>query len=171
MGTCIVLRGPLGCGKTTVAQELAKKLGGKKISIDDILDEKHLTSDHEDGYISQASFKKANEIAAEQAISLLKQNIPVVFEGNFYWKSQIDDLSFRLPEPPTIFTLAAPLEVCIDRDRKRDHPHGEDAVRVVHAKTSEFTAGTIVDATTSPDECVIKILSSLSAQQIIQSVI
>jgi len=162
MSYYIIIRGPLGCGKSTLAERIAKTLNAEHIAIDKILDEYDLTNDKEAGYISQESFKKANEIIAPKAKKWLDKKIPVVFDGNFYWKSQVDDLIKRLDYPHYVFTLKAPLEVCIERDSKRKKTHGEDAARVVYAKTTEFDYGIVIDVTRTLDEAVREILSNLS---------
>ena len=92
----IIIRGPLGCGKSTISKALAKRLKAEHFAVDRILDEFNLTKDKEKGYISQKSFFKANEIIAERAKKILDDGRSVVFDGNFYWKSQIDDLISRL---------------------------------------------------------------------------
>ena len=85
----------------------------------------------------------------------LQQKIPVAFDGNFYWKAQIDDLIKRLDFPHLIFTLKAPLKVCIERDRKRGKTHGEDAARAVYKKATEFNYGIVIDVT-KPIEKIVK---------------
>jgi len=70
---------------------------------------------------------------------------PVVFDGNFYWKSQIDDLIKRLDFPHYVFTLKAPLSVCIKRDINREKTHGKDAVEAVYKKSTEFDYGIIIN--------------------------
>ena len=127
----IIIRGPLGCGKSTIAEKLSKILNAKYFAVDRILDKHDLTKDKEAGYISQKSFIKANKIIAQEAKRILDSGKSVVFDGNFYWKSQIEDLIKRLDFQHHIFTLKAPLEVCIERDRQRRKTHGEDAARVV----------------------------------------
>lgn len=161
MSFYVIICGPLGCGKSTLAERIAKKLKAEYIAIDRILDEHNLTEDKESGYISQKSFKKANEIVVPKAKNLLAKGVPVIFDGNFYWKSQIDDLINRLDFPHYVFTLKAPLDVCIERDSKRQKNHGKDAARVVYAKTTEFDYGTVIDVTKTVDESVRKILSYL----------
>jgi len=161
MSYYIIIRGPLGCGKSTTSEELSKRINGKHFAIDRVLDDNNLLGDKEEGYVSQESFKKANEIASEEAIKLLEKNIPVVFDGNFYWESQVDDLIERLDFPHYVFTLKAPLEVCIDRDGKRDKTHGEMAAKVVHKKSAEFDYGTLIDVTRPLQECLDEIISYL----------
>jgi tRNA uridine 5-carbamoylmethylation protein Kti12 len=156
----IIIRGPLGCGKSTISEKLSKIISAKYFAVDRILDDYNLTSDREDGYISQKSFKKANEIISNKAIKILK-NKSIIFDGNFYWKSQIDDLINRLDFPHFVFTLKAPIEICIDRDAKRNKTHGKDAAIVVHKKSTEFTYGIEIDVTKNIDECIKEILSYL----------
>jgi tRNA uridine 5-carbamoylmethylation protein Kti12 len=161
MSFYVIIRGPLGCGKSTIAKIIAKKLKAGYVSIDRILDEYNLTNEREEGYISQKSFLKANLIAVSKVKKILKSNIPVVFDGNFYWKSRIDDLIKRLDFPHYVFTLKAPLKVCIERDRTRRKTHGEDAVREVYKKSTEFNYGKIIDINRPLDVCVKDILSYL----------
>ena len=58
----VIIRSPLGCGKSTISKKLAKDIGAEYFAVDRVLDEFNLTKDKEDGYISQKSFFKANEI-------------------------------------------------------------------------------------------------------------
>jgi predicted kinase len=119
----IIIRGPLGCGKSTLAEKISKLLKAKYISMDRVLDDHDLIKEWEEGYISQNCFKKANEIVALKAKQILKHGQPLVFDGNFYWKSQIEDLIIRLKCPHYVFTLKLPLKECIERDSKRKKKH------------------------------------------------
>src|SRR3989338_7263584 len=148
MSFYVIIRGPLGCGKSTISEKLADILKAEYIAMDRIVDDPNLiTREEEQGYISQKNFIKANEIAVERVKKSLDGGKPVVFDGNFYWKSQIDDLISRLDFPHYVFTLKASLEICIDRDAKRKKTHGEMAARVVHKKSTEFDYGTLIDVT------------------------
>jgi shikimate kinase len=141
LGYYLIIRGPLGCGKSTIAKALAKELNAEHISVDRVLDEHNLTKDLEEGYISQKSFIKVNEITVPKAKHILENGKPIIFDGNFYWKSQIDDLISRLDYPHYVFTLKAPVETCISRDKKRGKTHGEDAARAVYKKSTSFEYG------------------------------
>lgn len=163
MSYFIIIRGPLGVGKTTIANKLVQSLSAKYISVDTILDENRLTKDKEDGYISQKSFIEANSIAIAEAMPYLVKDKPIIFDGNFYWRSQVDDLLNRLSFSHYVFTLKAPLSVCIERDSKRTEPYGKDAAEVVYAKTSEFDYGVIIDATQDLEIVVSQIVSHLAA--------
>lgn len=161
MSYFIIIRGPLGCGKSTIAQRLAETLQAEYFSIDRVLDEHNLTKDKEAGYISQRSFIKANELITPKVKKKLQSGIPVIFDGNFYWKSQIEDLIKRLNFPNYVFTLKAPLEVCIERDRKRGKTHGKDAVRVVYKKATEVDYGIVIDISKSSEKAIKEIISHL----------
>ncbi len=158
----IIIRGPLGCGKTTIAKKVAKHLKARHISIDKILDQHNLTQDKERGYISQRSFRKANSRVISLAKKALEKGTPVIFDGNFYWKSQIEDLIKRLPFPHKAFTLKCPLGVCIRRDKLRKETHGRDAAMAVYKKSIEFTYGRVIDVTKPLSQSLKKIISHLS---------
>ncbi|MCI4330389.1 MAG: ATP-binding protein [Thermoplasmata archaeon] len=152
----VIIRGPLGVGKSTVSERLARQLGGEIISIDRILDAHDLW---EEGNVWE--FLRANEIAAEMALRPLARGQPVIFDGNFYWEWQLEDLVGRLDHPHRVFTLEAPLRVCIERDRGREKPHGSQAARAVYAKSTVFESGIGIDAGGSPDSVVRKIMAHL----------
>jgi tRNA uridine 5-carbamoylmethylation protein Kti12 len=120
-----------------------------------------LENDWEEGYISQKSFLKVNEIIEPEARRCLEMKKPVIFDGNFYWKSQIDNLIKRLPFPNVVITLKAPLDICIKRDMNRDKTHGEDAATAVYNKSTEFSHGIEIDATQSIETIIKEIVSKL----------
>ncbi len=157
----VIIRGPLGCGKTTISERLSKILKAEHIAIDRVLDDHNLTKDKEDGYISERSFLRANVIILPKAKSFLEKGVPVIFDGNFYRKSQVDDLIKKLDFPHYIFTLKAPLEVCIGRDSKRPKPHGKDAAQAVYKKSTEFDSGIVIGVNRSLEECIKEIISHL----------
>jgi len=144
-------------GKTTVANALAKALPGHVVSIDAILD-RHGLEEWEGDYISVQSFLRANALAAEEARQVLAQELPVIFDGNFYFRAQIDDLLERLEFPHAVFTLRAPLSECIARDARRAVPLGEESARMVYSKVGEVEYGTGVDALRPVPEVVAEIV-------------
>jgi len=158
----ILIRGSLGIGKSTIAKRLSKILNAGYFAVDRVLDEHDLTKEWEEGYISQKSFLKANKIIIPKAKKLLDKGALVIFDGNFYWKSQIDDLIKKLDYPSYIFTLKAPLDVCIERDSKRKKAHGKDAAMAVYKKSTEFDCGKSIDISKkSINQAVKEILSYL----------
>ena len=149
MSFFVIVRGPLGVGKTAVSKSLSTTLGARYLSIDQILDDHGLWNR---GRLSE--FLAANEIGAQLARPSIDEGTPVIFDGNFYWKTQIEDLVHRLGAPHYIFTLVAPLRVCIARDRLREAPHGPEAARQVYARTLAFECGVRVDARPPADRVV-----------------
>lgn len=160
-GFYVIIRGPLGCGKTTIAKKLAKQIKAKYFSVDAVLDQHDLTKEREAGYISQKSFIKANEIMITKAKPVLNRNKTVIIEGNFYWKSQIKNLTQRLGFPHYVFTLKAPLKTCIERDENRRKSIGQDAVKAVYKKSTEFDAGITINVNQPVTQCVKEIRSYL----------
>jgi predicted kinase len=161
MSFFVVIRGPLGVGKSSIAERLAKEIGAEHICIDRILDERGL-EEWEADYVSLKSFVRANEFAADLAREFLAQGRAVIFDGNFYYAAQIEDLIGRLDCRHYVFTLKAPLEVCIDRDRHRDKSYGAEAAREVYAISTGFDWGIGIDATRPIDTVVGEIVSHLS---------
>jgi tRNA uridine 5-carbamoylmethylation protein Kti12 len=161
MSYYIIIRGPLGCGKSTIAETLSKKLKAKHFAIDRVLEDYNI-EEWENGYVSIKSFIKANEISAEKAKKDLEKGIPVIFDGNFYFKEQIENLIKRLNFPHQVFTLKAPLHVCIDRDSKRAKTHGKDAAEAVYKKSTSFDYGIGIDVNKSKKETIEEILSLIN---------
>lgn len=165
MSYFVIIRGPLGSGKTTISKKLSKKIDGTHIHVDRVLDEHQLTSDTEDGYISQKSFLKVNEIIVPGALTAIKKRTPVIFDGNFYWKSQIDDLIKKIDAPHHVFTLKVPLGLCIQRDKERGLSHGKDAAEAVFMKTRTFTYGSEIDGRGTEEETIQDILVFLDGAE------
>lgn len=165
MGYYLIIRGPLGSGKTTITQKLVDLLSAKSIAVDRIVDQHGLDKDREQGYIAQRSFIRANDIAIPEARKILKRGKLVIFDGNFYWKSQIEDLITRLRFPHAVFTLQVPLDVCIQRDSLRPHPHGKAAAQALYKQSAAWTYGTVVDATETVEQIVQTIIAQLPTQR------
>ena len=157
MSFCIIIRGPLGCGKTTISKELSKALDARHFSVDKVLEENKL-EDWDKGYISLKSFLKANDILS---LEVVKSKVPVIIDGNFYYKEQIEDLISKLDSKHYVFTLKTSLDICIDRDKKRKSSLGEDAVKEVFKKVNEFDYGIVIDVSKTLKESVAEIVSHI----------
>ena len=139
MSFVVVVRGPLGAGKTTVARALAARLGARLLSVDPFVERGW------DGG-SERLFLRANPAIVARATPSLRRGRPVVLDGNFYWASALDDLLERLPYPRTVVTLAVPLAVCVARDARRRRPHGAEAAAAVYEKVARLRRGIRIDA-------------------------
>lgn len=156
----IIVRGPLGIGKTTIAKALAKKLNAEYISIDKVLEENGL--DREDNNFTPEDFIKANEIILPEVKETLARGKVVIFDGCFYFKEQIEHLEKNLKFKSYVFTLRAPVEACIARDAGRKRIYGEQAARDVHKLVSKFDYGINIETENKTELQVIKeILSYL----------
>jgi predicted kinase len=156
----LIVRGPLGAGKSTVSRALARALGGRVVSVDAVLE----TMRWDGG--SEALFLKANERLAERVEALARRGVPAVVDGNFYWRSALDDLRRRLALPSAVFTLRVPLEVCVARDRGRRRSYGARATREVFAKVSRVRAGRPIDGTGEVPTIVQEIVRALPPREI-----
>jgi tRNA uridine 5-carbamoylmethylation protein Kti12 len=162
MSYYLIIRGPLGSGKSTLSQELASRLDAKHVRIDEVLEKNGLDIMPLDApCISAENFIKANEIVLPEVKKLLTEGRIVIFDACFYHKKVIEHLIKNLKFPHHVFTLKAPLELCIKRDRERQKTHGEGAAMAVHSLVSRFDYGINIDVTGNLEETLKKILSYL----------
>lgn len=156
MKKVIVIRGPLGVGKSTVSKVLAEKLGCQYISLDKIIDDNHLSV--EEG-ISVENFLKANNILVD---IIKKTDKDCIVDGCFYYREQIDDLKDKLSNV-VFFSLISSVEKCIERDAQRVKIYGEDAAKFVHMVTTKIKVGHEIDNTSlSVDETANLIVNILN---------
>lgn len=139
----IIICGPLGVGKTTISKLLAQKIAADYYSIDDILTENNLdVVDENISCIPEENFLKVNQIIAQK---VLQNNQSAIIDGNFYYQNQIEDLIKNVPFKSFVFTLTAPLEICIKRDSDRPNSHGIGATTAVFNLVSQFNYDEIID--------------------------
>lgn len=136
----IIVRGPLGVGKSTVSKMLAKEIHAKYISLDKILKENELEG--KDG-ISVENFIRANEIIIN---SIKDTSKPIIIDGCFYYQEQIDDIKKRSKDVQ-IFTITSTLNKCIERDANRKNPLGKASAEYVYMITTKIKAGIEIDNT------------------------
>lgn len=151
----IIIRGPLGIGKTTVAKLLAKKLSGQYISIDDILDKNKLDFTTGGQSIPLKNFLKVNEIITAKYGNYHR---PLIVDGNFYFKKQIIHLKKKLPGAKHVFTLQAPLRVCMERNRRRGPQYNDDAARAVFKLVNRFDYGIRINTKDSTPGDIVKFI-------------
>lgn len=158
MNYLVIIRGPLGVGKTTISKLLAQKLPAKYFSVDQILEENKLdVVDEKIGCIPSKNFLKVNQIIIQD---IIKNNQSVVIDGNFYYQNQIENLIQNVSFKTFVFTLTAPLEICIQRDSQRPNPHGIDAATAVYNLASKFNFGETIDIFNSTIEASLQTIYS-----------
>lgn len=132
------------------------------VSVDTVLAENGLdVVGDEDECIPVENFVRCNELIAPQAVSALAGGVSVVFDGNFYHEGQINHLLETVPGEHYVFTLQAPLDVCIIRDSQRALVYGEDAAAAVHYLVSRVDYGTSIDTTGKTAEDVLEEIIAL----------
>ncbi len=162
MSYFIIIRGPLGIGKSSVAKELSKILNAEYISIDFTLEELGLDKVSEiEECIPAKNFIKSDEYILPKIKKRLSDGKIVIFDGNFYHKEQIEHLLKNLSNHEHYsFTLKAPLKVCIERDKQRAKPYGKFAAMAVHNLVSRFDYGKIVNTENKSLHQVVKEICS-----------
>jgi len=152
----IIIRGPLGVGKTTIARILAERIGAKCFSIDEILKEERLDRiDPKEHCIPSINFLSVEEeYLPEIQKHLEKQS--VIFEGNFYHKEQIDFFAKHFKHNLIVVTLTAKLETCIYRDKQRGKSSSKTAIEEIYKLVSRFDAGIIISSDGKPRDLIVE---------------
>lgn len=162
MSYYVIIRGPLGSGKSTISENLSNILDAKYIGMDEILEKYKLDKMPPDApCIPAENFIKANEIVLPEVKELLTEGKIVIFDACFYHKEVIENLIQNLKFDHYIFTLKAPLELCIKRDSERSKTHGEGAAWAVHSLVSKFDYGTNIDVTGNLEDTIKDICTHL----------
>lgn len=155
----IIIRGPLGVGKSTIGLKLSAALNYTYVSLDQVIDDNKLVPPGVEG-VPLESFLEANKLLLQFA---RQSKEPLLIDGCFYHQEQLDDLVAKLDGAVTIFTLTCSVEKCVERDSKREKVYGEDAARFVHMMTNNVKAGVEIDTTAlSADETIAMIMKKLA---------
>ena len=165
MTKLIIIRGPAGVGKTTIAKAVAKQLNGVHFNIDQVLRDAGL--DKSEGDIPVDNFLQAQESIFPEVKKYLEQGEPVVFDGNFYYQEQIDQLTREFPDQVNIFTLQASLETCWERNKtKEEHQLDRISVEAMHRISSNLKVGKVIDTEGKSEEEVInEIISAIIKEE------
>ena len=154
----VILRGPAGAGKTTLAKRLAQIYGGHHINIDKVKKSLSLKQ-------SEREKLQANKIVIQDASRYLDQGKVVIFEEVLYYKRQLTQLE-QLPYDCFVFSLIAPLDSCLERNRKRrqrgTRKTTDANIKLVYLLVSQLEAGIEISTYNRPiNETVAEILSYL----------
>ncbi|ELZ15216.1 hypothetical protein C477_18560 [Haloterrigena salina JCM 13891] len=116
----LVVCGPPGAGKTTIAEALRQRLEAR--------DEPVAVRLHHSDDFSSRTYEQLFERVRDD----LREALTIV-DGTFYereWQTQFRTLGFR--EEIRFVTVTAGLETCLERNRTRANPIGEQGVQVVY---------------------------------------
>lgn len=160
----LIIRGPAGAGKTTLAQRLAGPLNAATFSIDEILAGKGLDQVKGES-IPLANFIEADKQLIPKARQALKDGKSVIIDGCFYHEQQLTHLLARLSGPRLTVTLTASLQECLKRNHQRQKPLTDEAVRAVYTLARKNAQGTPIDANGTPDAVAERILEELERQR------
>ena len=157
----IIVRGPLGVGKTTISKLRADRIGAFYISIDKVLEDNKLDSIVEgESCISAENFLLANKVALPEIISHLMQEESVIVDVNFYHTEAIEDLLNKVGDfESDVFTLKASLDECVERDSKREKNYPLSEVSTVHGLVTKFDYGINIDVESISAEETIEAIS------------
>lgn len=162
MSYYIIIRGPLGSGKSTIAEKFALILDAKHVCMDEVLQKYDLDKiPEEEPFIPVENFIKANEIIFTEIKKFLSLGRIVIVDGCFYHKEAIEQFVENIFFNHYIFTLKAPVEICVKRDSERKKTYGEGAVSAVYSLVSRFDYGININATGSIEDTIKKIVSYL----------
>lgn len=162
-GYYIIIRGPLGVGKSTISEKLKKQLNAELISIDHLLEKyKDEVPKNEWGDILLPGFIAVNNHIKDEIEERLKKGQIFIFDGNFYYKEALEDLISKLNFKNYVFTLKASLETCMLRNNNRSNSRSEIAAKGIYKITTKFDYGiNIQTEDKSIDEVVKEIKSYL----------
>ncbi|USN45070.1 MAG: AAA family ATPase [Candidatus Woesearchaeota archaeon] len=139
----VILRGPAGVGKSTIGLRLAKQVAGKHLAIDEVLTSNKLDVIEGD-CIPEKNFLRANVISLPFIKETVKENSPLIIDGNFYFAAPLDYFS-RFGVPVYVFTLNASLTTCLARDAKRTKPIGARSIKAVYVLSKRISRGRLID--------------------------
>lgn len=147
----ILLCGGVGAGKSTLAQRLSKRLGDARV-------------------LSSDSFKRRvyERLLLELENSMNKQKY-LILDATFYrkvYRDRVRETAMGRDEVFTIY-LKCPLEVCLERNRRRSGAVPENAIRIIHRLFEEPENPDLVvnTAEAGVEEALERVLENLKARR------
>lgn len=154
----IIIRGPIGVGKTTIAKLLQDKMPGSVIiSVDNF---KHIISPKSSTMRTKIAHKVANFFINE----LIKNRIDMIIEEIFrdeHYDNLIRTLRNKNYDVFSFF-LTAPEEVLIKRDRNRLKNKGVNIVKKFYVSLKPNKMDFIINTSTSKKRIIMSILKNIN---------
>ncbi len=139
----ILLCGPPGAGKSTIARVLAQRRGATLLSTDEFRRR-----------VYSRLMEEVQKRAGEE----------LVLDGTFYrrvWRESVRKFAETRGIPLLVVLVKSSLQTSLQRDAQREKPVGERAVRIIHAEFEEPEADLVIDSEKlTPAEAVELILSA-----------
>lgn len=159
MSFYIILRGPAGSGKTTLAQRLTEIYNAHYISIDKVKSARGLKH-------SEPEKLEANKVVLQDARTHLSQGQIVIIDEVIYYQSQLSQLIDDLQFPHYAFSLKVPLDACLARNVERrnngSRKMSDNDVKEVYDLVSKLNYGIEINTHNRPiEDSLREILSHL----------
>ncbi len=154
MSYYIIIRGPAGSGKSTIAKRLAKELNSFYLNFDKVLAEHKLDKIEGDG-ISTKNFIKGNKLILDDVRKRIKLNHVVIIDACFYRKRHLNHLVKNLPYKHFIFSLQSSLKECIERNKKRDKEMTDQDITDVYNLVAKYKIGIFISTENRKEKDVI----------------
>ena len=140
----IVIRGPSGVGKTSVALRLSDYIHAEYFSFDEVMKLHELDADVE-GIIPIANFIKANEIIFSE-IKTTAADV-CILDCSLYHKEHLEDIQKRADEScitMSVFTMDASLVVCQKRNSTSRTAKPNEKIEKIHSAVHALITGIVV---------------------------